>query len=68
MEHKNLAVELLKKLLNDEIRSRKRKNVIEARSFAEMLEKSLIKPSKSPILGQKKSKIFSCIITKTLML
>jgi len=43
MEHKNLAVELLKKLLNDEIRTRKRKNVIEARSFAEMLEKSIIK-------------------------
>jgi type I restriction enzyme R subunit len=43
MEHKNLAVELLKKLLNDEIRSRKRKNVIEARSFAEMLENSIIK-------------------------
>lgn len=43
MEHKNLAVELLKKLLNDEIRSRKRKNVIEHRSFAEMLENSIIK-------------------------
>ncbi|MEW6653513.1 MAG: type I restriction endonuclease subunit R [Bacteroidota bacterium] len=43
MEHKNLAVELLKKLLNDEIRTRKRKNVIEARSFAEMLEKSIIR-------------------------
>jgi len=29
MKHKNLAVELMKKLLNDEIRTRKRKNVIE---------------------------------------
>ncbi|MEN4028132.1 MAG: DUF3387 domain-containing protein, partial [Methanobacterium sp.] len=43
MEHKNLAVELLKKLLNDEIRSRKRKNIIEARLFSEMLENSIIK-------------------------
>lgn len=40
---KNLAVEMLRKLLNDEIRSRGRKNLILGRSFAEMLEKTLIR-------------------------
>jgi type I restriction enzyme, R subunit len=39
--HKNLALELLKKLLNDEIRTRQRKNLIQGRSFADMLEKSI---------------------------
>jgi len=35
---KNLALEMLKKLLNDQIKDRLRKNVVQARSFAEMLE------------------------------
>ncbi|MCE7699633.1 MAG: DUF3387 domain-containing protein, partial [Methanobacterium paludis] len=43
MPQKNLAVETLKKLLNDQIRVRSRKNVIEARSFAELLENSIKK-------------------------
>ncbi|MGH9161258.1 MAG: type I restriction endonuclease subunit R, partial [Vicinamibacteraceae bacterium] len=38
MPQRNLAVELLQKLLNGEIRTRRRKNVVQARSFAEMLE------------------------------
>ncbi len=41
MPHRNLAVELLQKLLKGEVRSRKRKNVVQARSFSEMLEKTL---------------------------
>jgi len=41
MEHKNTAAELLKRLLNDEIKSISRKNVIEARSFKDMLEKTI---------------------------
>jgi len=41
MPQRNLAVELLRKLLSDEIRTRGRKNVVQARSFAEMLEQSL---------------------------
>ena len=41
LPQQNLAVELLQKLLNDEIRTRKRKNVVQARSFAEMLERSI---------------------------
>jgi type I restriction enzyme R subunit len=43
MQHKNLAFELLKKLLNDEIKTRSRKNLIQSKSFAEMLEKSIRK-------------------------
>ncbi|MBP8626899.1 MAG: DUF3387 domain-containing protein [Syntrophorhabdales bacterium] len=41
MPHRNLALELLQKLLNDEIRSRSRKNLVQSRSFAEMLEKTI---------------------------
>lgn len=41
MEHKNTAAELLKRLLNDEIKTISRKNVIEARSFSDMLEKTI---------------------------
>ena len=41
LPHKNLALELLRKLLNDEIRTRSRKNLVEARSFADMLEKAI---------------------------
>ena len=41
MPQRNLAVELLQKLLNGEIKTRSRRNVVQARSFAEMLEQSL---------------------------
>ena len=41
MPHRNLAVELLQKLLKGELSVRRRKNVVQARSFAEMLEKTL---------------------------
>jgi type I restriction enzyme R subunit len=41
LPHRNLAVELLRKLLAGEIRTRGRKNVVQARSFAEMPEESI---------------------------
>lgn len=41
MPHRNLAVELLQKLLKEEVKTRSKKNVVQARSFAEMLKKSL---------------------------
>lgn len=41
MPQRNLAVELLRKLLSGEIKSRRRKNVVQARSFTEMLEEAL---------------------------
>jgi type I restriction enzyme R subunit len=43
MPHRNLAVELLRKLMQGEIKNRSRKNVVQARSFAEMLENSIKK-------------------------
>ena len=41
MPQRNLAVELLRKLLSGEIRVRRRKNVVQSRSFAEMLEEAI---------------------------
>ena len=41
MQHKHLAVEVLRKLLEDEIKIRRRKNVVQARSFSEMLEQAI---------------------------
>jgi type I restriction enzyme R subunit len=41
MPQKNLAVELLRKLLNDEIKTRSRKYLVQSRSFAEMLEQTI---------------------------
>ena len=41
MPQRNLAVELLRKLLQGELRTRRRKNVVQARSFAEMLEQTI---------------------------
>lgn len=41
MPHRNLAVDVLQKLLNAEIVERRRKNVVQARSFADMLERTL---------------------------
>ena len=38
---RNLAVELLQKLLKGELATRRRKNVVQARSFAEMLEQTI---------------------------
>ncbi len=43
MPHRNLALELLNKLLNDEIKSTSKKNLIQSRSFAEMLEKTILR-------------------------
>ncbi len=43
LEHKNLAVELLKKLLNDEIRTRQKTNLVQSRSLKELLENTLRK-------------------------
>ena len=41
MRQRNLAVELLQKLLKGELATRRRRNVVEARSFAEMLEQTI---------------------------
>ena len=41
MKHKNIAIEILKKLLNDEIRGRMGNNIIQGKSLMEMLEGSI---------------------------
>ncbi|MDP2937227.1 MAG: DUF3387 domain-containing protein, partial [Dehalococcoidia bacterium] len=41
MPERNLAVELLRKLLSGEIKARSRRNVVQARSFAELLEQAI---------------------------
>jgi type I restriction enzyme R subunit len=43
MPQRNLAVELLQKLLKGEIRARRRHNVVQARSFADLLEQAVRK-------------------------
>ena len=41
MKHQNLALELLKKLLNDEIKSRSKTNLVKSKKLLEMLESSI---------------------------
>jgi len=42
LPHKNLALELLRRLINDEIRVRSRRNLVdEGRSFAQMLDQTI---------------------------
>ena len=43
LPQKNLAVELLRKLLNDEIKTRSRRNVVKSRLFSQLLESSIRK-------------------------
>ncbi|HCG00653.1 MAG TPA: DEAD/DEAH box helicase [Chloroflexi bacterium] len=41
LPHKNLAVEALERLLNEEIKARSKTNVVQARTFAEKLEEAI---------------------------
>ncbi len=43
MKHKNIAMEVLKKLLNDEIKTRSKKNIVQSKTLMEMLENSIKK-------------------------
>ncbi len=43
MKRKNIALELLKKILNDEIKGRAKKNFIQSRKLSEMLENAIKK-------------------------
>ena len=42
-EHKNVALEVLKKLLNDELKARAKRNLVQSRSLMEMLENAIKK-------------------------
>ena len=41
MKQRNLAIELLQKLIKNELSIRRRKNIVQSRSFAEMLERTI---------------------------
>jgi type I restriction enzyme R subunit len=41
MQRKNIALELLRKLLNDELRIRLKKNIVQSRKLSEMLEQAI---------------------------
>ena len=41
--HKNVAIEILKKLLNDELRARAKKNLVQSKTLMEMLENAIKK-------------------------
>lgn len=41
MPQRNVAIELLRKLLDDEIKLRSRRNLVQSRSFADMLERTI---------------------------
>ncbi len=43
LPHKNLALELLRKLINDDIKTRSSKNAVQARSFADLLDKTILR-------------------------
>ncbi|MCX5901898.1 MAG: DUF3387 domain-containing protein, partial [Proteobacteria bacterium] len=43
MKHQNLALELLRKILNDEIKSRSKTNMVKSRALLEMLETAIKK-------------------------
>lgn len=43
LPQKNMALETLRKLLNDEIKTYSRRNLVQSRSFSEMLENTIIK-------------------------
>jgi len=42
-EHKNIALEVLKKLLNDELKARTKKNLVQSKTLMEMLENAIKK-------------------------
>lgn len=52
LPHRNLAVELLEKLLRGEIKTRRRRSVVQARSFAELLEQAISQYHKRAISTQ----------------
>ena len=42
LPHRNLALELLRKLLNEEVKARAKKNLVQSRSFSDMLEHAIL--------------------------
>jgi type I restriction enzyme R subunit len=42
LEHRNVAAELLRKLLSDEVKAQSRRNVVQGRKFSEMLQRAVL--------------------------
>lgn len=59
LPYKNLALEILKKLINDEIKTKSRKNITQSRSFLDMLDATVTKYQNRAI---EKSKIIDELI------
>ncbi len=51
MQHKNLALELLKKILNDEIKTRTKKNFIQSKKLSDMLNSTIKKYRNNLLTG-----------------
>jgi type I restriction enzyme R subunit len=49
LPYRNLAIELLRRLINDEIRARRRKNLVQSRSFAALLQDALDRYNKQQV-------------------
>ncbi len=43
LPHKHLAVELLRKLLDDDLKARRKKNVVQSEAFSEKLERTIVR-------------------------
>jgi type I restriction enzyme R subunit len=53
LPYRNLAIELLRRLIADEIRARRRKNLVQSRSFAVLLQDALDRYNKQQIAALK---------------
>ena len=53
LPHRNLALELLRRLIEDEIKSRRKRNLIQSRSFAAMLRQALERYNKQQVTATK---------------
>ena len=56
MQRKNLALELLKRLLNDEIRTRAKTNLVQGRKFSEMLADAVKRYQNGLLIRQRSSR------------
>jgi len=49
LPYRNLAIELLRRLINDEIKARRRRNLVQSRSFAALLQDALDRYNKQQV-------------------
>ena len=56
MTHKNIALELLKKILNDEIKTRAKKNFVQSKKLSDMLDAAIRKYQNNLLTARKSLK------------